>query len=45
MAKNLTKPKGDYKLFFEFVKKEIEKNTGDYIERKTYEDHKRIMKN
>ena len=45
MAKNFTKPKGDYKLFCEFVKKEIEGNSGEYIERKMYEDYKRIMKN
>ena len=45
MADNFTKPKGDYKLFCEFVKKEIEKNTVDYIERKMNEDYKRTMKN
>ena len=45
MSKNFTKPKGDYKLFCEFIKKEIEENTGDYIERKMYEDYKRTMKN
>ena len=45
MSKNFTKPKGDYKLFCEFIKKEIEENTGDYIERKIYEDYKRAMKN
>ena len=47
MAKNFTKPKGDYKLFCEFVKKEIEENIGEYIgeyiERKIYEDYERIM--
>ena len=45
MANNFTRPKGDYKLFCEFVKKEIEENTGDNNERKMYEDYKRIMKN
>ena len=45
MSKNFTKPKGDYKLFCKFIKKEIEENTGDYIERKMNEDYKRTMKN
>ena len=45
MSKNFTKPKGDYKLFCDFVKKEIEENTGDYIERKIYEDYKSTIEN
>ena len=45
MSKNFTRPKGDYKLFCDFVKKEIEENTVDYINRKIYEDYKRTMKN
>ena len=56
MSKNFTRPKGDYKLFCEFIKKEIdlrseeptvlrEENTGDYIERKMYEDYKTTIKN
>ena len=45
MAKNFTKPRGDYKLFFEFVKIKIHENIEEYVERKIEEDYERIMKN
>ena len=45
MANNFTKPKGDYKLFCEFVKKEFDENIEEYIQRKMAEDYERIMKN
>ena len=45
MANNFIKPKGDYKLFCEFIKKEINENIEEYVVRKIEEDYERMMKN
>ena len=45
MADNFTKPKGDYKLFCEFVKNKINENIEEYIERKIEKYYERMMNN